>query len=91
MRSALCSGRTAMSAGREAGRGPASDHDGAAYLLSPGCADRTVWVLQAALQECRQEVVQQQVLRAEAAALAVEVQVTAAAIRCTQGLRFLGS
>jgi hypothetical protein len=45
------------------------------------------WVLDSALQECRREVLQQELLRAEAAALAVEVQVTAAAIRCTQRLK----
>lgn len=48
------------------------------------CAD--AWVLQSALQECREEVLQQQVLQAEAAALAAEVQVAAAAMRCTRSI-----
>lgn len=60
-------------------------------LPSVGCSGHgssaASWVLNSALEECRREVLQQQLLQAEAAALAVEVQVTAAAIRCTQRLK----
>jgi hypothetical protein len=44
------------------------------------------WLLQTALQECRQEAWEQQVLAGEAAGVAAEAQVVSAAIRCTAGL-----
>jgi len=66
----------------------ASRRAGSALGYSSATAHRagSSWLLQVAVQECCQEQLEQAVMAAEAAALAAEAQVVAAAITCTRQL-----